>query len=80
MTIKINVKVVERTALALLVSDGHKDAWVPLSQIEEVHEVDDGMLGVAVTAITIPVWLAEDKGLKQHQTDTDTLDMFGGAV
>jgi hypothetical protein len=78
-SIKINIKVVERTALALLVSDGHKDAWVPLSQIEEVFEEDDGMLGTNITAIVIPKWLAEDKGLKHHQLDVDTLDLFGGA-
>ena len=80
MTIKINIKVVERTPLALLVSDGHKDAWVPLSQIEEVFEEDDGMLGTNITAIVIPVWLAETKGLKQHQQDVDTFDLFGGAA
>ncbi|MBP8183088.1 MAG: hypothetical protein KAX88_03200 [Rhodoferax sp.] len=80
MTIKINVKVLERTHLALLVTDGHKDAWVPLSQIEDVFEVDDGMLGISITAIVIPKWLAADKGLAQRQQDEDTFDMFGGAV
>jgi len=78
MTIKINIKVVERTTLALLVSDGHKEAWVPLSQIIEVTEAD-GWSGPEVTAIEIPKWLAETKGLKQHQQDADTFDLFGGA-
>ena len=77
-TIKINVKVVERTDLALLVSDGRKEAWVPLSQIEEVIE-EPGVFGPVVTAIVVPEWLATDKGLQQLQDD-DTLDMFGGAV
>lgn len=76
-TIKINVKVVELTDLALLVSDGRKEAWVPLSQIEEVIE-EPGLFGPEVTAIVVPTWLATDKGLQQLQDD-DTLDMFGGA-
>ena len=77
-TIKINVKVVERTAQALLVSDGRKEVWVPLSQIEEVIE-EPGLFGSEITGILVPDWLAADKGLQQHQDDA-TLDMFGGAV
>jgi len=77
-TTKINIKVVERTDLALLVSDGRKEAWVPLSQIEEVIE-ESGLFGPVITAIVVPEWLAADKGLQKHQDD-DTLDMFGGAV
>lgn len=77
-TIKINVKVVERTALALLVSDGRKDVWVPLSQIEEVIE-EPGLFGPEVTAIMVPDWLAADKGLQAGQDDA-TLDLFGGAA
>ncbi len=78
-TIKINVKVVERTGLAMLVTDGHKEAWVPLSQIEEVIE-EPGLFGTEVTAIVVPEWLAADKGLRQHQADDDTLSLFGGAI
>lgn len=77
-TVTINVKVVERTDLALLVSDGRKEAWVPLSQIEDTVEEEDGMLGVNITAIVIPEWLATDKGLQQGYQDEATLDMFGG--
>lgn len=77
-TIRINVKVVEQTDLALLVSDGRKEAWVPLSQIEDTIEEEDGMLGVNITAIIIPEWLASDKGLQQAHQDEDTLDLFGG--
>ncbi len=73
--IKIHVKVVERTDLALLVSDGRKEAWVPLSQIEEVIE-EPGTFGPEVTAIVVPTWLASAKGL-QPQQDADTLDLFG---
>lgn len=77
-TVTINVKVVERTDLALLVSDGRKEAWVPLSQIEDTIEEEDGMFGVNITAIIIPEWLATDKGLQQGNQDENTLDMFGG--
>lgn len=34
-TIKINVTLHARTDHAILVSDGQRQAWVPLSQIEE---------------------------------------------
>jgi len=78
-TVKINVKVVERTDLALLVSDGRKEAWVPLSQIEEVIE-EPGLFGPAITAIVVPEWLAADKGLQPVNQDDATLDMFGDAA
>ena len=77
--ITIHVKVVERTDLALLVCDGRKEAWVPLSQIEDTLEEEDGMFGVNITAIVIPEWLATDKGLVPVHQDVDTLDLFGGA-
>ena len=76
-SIKINVKVVERTDLALLVSDGRKEAWVPLSQIEVIEE--PGLFGIEVTAIVVPEWLSIDKGLQPRQDDA-TLDLFGGAT
>jgi len=67
-TVKIHVKVVERTDLALLVSDGREEAWVPLSQIDEVIE-EPGLFGMEVTAIVVPEWLASDKGLQQVNQD-----------
>lgn len=78
-TTKINVKVVERTDLALLVSDGRKEAWVPLSQIGEVIE-ESGLFGPVITAIIVPDWLAVDKGLQPVNQDEDTVDMFGGVA
>ncbi len=78
MTIEINIKVVERTSLAWLVSDGQKDAWIPISCIEDYAEEDDGMLGTNTPAIVIPTWLADDKGLTRHVKDVNTLDLFGG--
>lgn len=78
--IEINVQVIDRTPLALLVTDGHKEAWVPLSQILDTVEETDGLLAVSITAIVIPRWLADAKGLRQHQLDDDTMDMFGAPV
>lgn len=81
MRTKINIKVVERTDLALLVSDGRKEAWVPLSQIEEEIEEPTGHFGlVTTTAIVVPDWVAREKGLQQVNQDEDTLDLFGGAA
>lgn len=77
-TVKINIRVVERTSLALLVTDFHKEAWVPWSQIEEAIQ-KEGPMGPEISAIVIPQWLAESTGLKPHQQDDDTLDLFEGA-
>lgn len=46
-----------RTGLAVLFSDGDKDAWLPLSQIE----VED--LGKGLVEVTLPEWLAYEKEL-----------------
>ncbi|OGB26224.1 MAG: hypothetical protein A3I66_00810 [Burkholderiales bacterium RIFCSPLOWO2_02_FULL_57_36] len=78
-SLKINVKVRGRTSLAMLVFDGQKEAWVPLSQIQEVIE-ESGLFGDEVTAIVVPDWVAAEKGLQQLQQDDDTLDLFGGDV
>ncbi len=45
-----------KTDMAILVSDGTVQAWVPLSQVREMEERDGGVV------ITIPEWLAIDKG------------------
>ena len=77
-SIKVNVKVVKRTDLAWLVSYGGKETWVPLHQIKEIEE--SSLFGFELTAITIPTWLATDKGLQAPAQDTDTVDMFRGAT
>lgn len=74
-TIKIPVKLEKRTDRALLVFDGCKSAWIPLSQIEEVIE-EPGLFGMEVTAIVIPTWLATDNGLQPERGD-ETPDLFG---
>lgn len=78
--VKINVKQLGRTNLAILVSDGRTQAWVPLSHIvEEVKEPAAGILDEETTvAIVVPEWVAQEKGLQQAQ-DEDTMDLFGDA-
>lgn len=79
-TVKINVELISRTDLAILVSDGQRQAWVPLSQIEETIEEPTGPMGtITTTAIVVPDWVAREKGLQQRGQDVDTLDLFGGA-
>ena len=80
-TVKINVRLVSRTDLAILVNDGQREVWVPLSQVEEEIEEPKGNFGlVTTTAIVVPDWVAAEKGLRQINLDEDTLDMFGGAA
>lgn len=77
--VRINVKVVNRTDLAILVNDGRREAWVPLSQIEEEIEEPTPPLGiVATTAIVVQDWVATEKGLQPSQQDDATMDLFGG--
>ena len=79
-SVKINVELLGRTDLAILVSDGQREAWVPLSQIEEEIVEPTGNFGlVTTTAIVVPDWVAREKGLQQLNQDEDTLDLFGDA-
>jgi hypothetical protein len=51
-----------QTDLAILVNDGDNDHWIPKSQIEE--DIDWGSLDKGDDIqVTIPEWLAEEKGL-----------------
>ena len=52
------VKVV--TDEAVLLNEGDKDVWLPLSQIET--EKQDFMVGDDIL-VFVPFWLAEEKGL-----------------
>lgn len=54
--IDVTVALKHETAKAWLVSDGAKDVWVPKSQGDLA---DDGK----VFTLTLPLWLAKDKGL-----------------
>lgn len=57
--ISFNVLIVHRTDKAVLVKDAEDAApvWLPLSQVEV-----DGEPG-AVGEVTLPEWLAQEKGL-----------------
>ena len=80
-TVKINVTLVSRTDLAILVNDGRREAWVPLSQVEEEIKEPSGPLGIiSTTAIVVQDWVATEKGLQASQQDDATLDLFGGAA
>jgi hypothetical protein len=78
-SVTLNVQVREHTALALLVSNGLTEAWVPISQIEGGVDMPT-VFGTEPIAIVIPTWLATDKGLLPRNQDTDTVDMFRGAA
>ena len=54
--VDIEVVIKIETAKAVLVNDGKRDVWLPLSQVE--MERDDEK-----TFVTMPEWLAIDKGL-----------------
>ncbi len=59
--IDLDVKVHASTALAVLVSeDGEEGSavWLPLSQVEIDSTARD-----AETTVSVPQWLAEEKGL-----------------
>lgn len=60
--VEVAVEIVADTDLALLVSDGDRQAWLPKSQLIDYE--DSGLIyeGKAVT-LTMPEWLAKDKGL-----------------
>jgi hypothetical protein len=77
-SVKIAVTLLGRSDLAILVSDGQREAWVPLSQIEEEIEEPTGSFSlVTTTAIVVPDWVAREKGLQQVNQDDRTVDMFG---
>ena len=52
------IKVRPESGLAILFSDGDKEVWLPISQIEDEQENEDGTV-----TLLIPEWLAEEKGL-----------------
>ena len=75
-TVKIKVELISRTDLAILVSDGKRQAWVPLSQvIEEIQENTGHMAIIATTAIVVQDWVAKERGLTPSNDDR-TMDLF----
>lgn len=66
-TIDVEVMVVKTTDAALLVQvDGHEDpVWIPKSQIDDTSEIDDQADPEDIGTLTIPEWLAREKGLTE---------------
>jgi hypothetical protein len=56
---EITVKKIHQTDAAILVNDGDKEVWIPLSLCE--IEVKDA--SKRIVEITLPEWWAQDKGL-----------------
>jgi hypothetical protein len=78
--VKIKVTVISRTDLAILVNDGRREVWVPLSQVEEEIEEPTGPMNIMGTvAIVVQDWVAQEKELQASIEDDQTMDMFGEA-
>lgn len=56
--VEIACRVVYMTEKAVRIDDGKEIVWVPKSQIEEADDLDED-----TKSITIPEWLAQEKGL-----------------
>ena len=57
--VEVDCTVRAETGKALLIYDGKKEVWIPKSQIEEARKSKDGK----INRVTLPEWLATDKGL-----------------
>lgn len=57
--VDVDVKVKAQTTQAVLFSDGDTECWIPRSQIIDGDEYENG----EEVTITIPEWVAEEKGL-----------------
>lgn len=59
MLVEVDVQVMHRRAESVLVDDGDTEVWLPLSKIE----IDDDATDGDHTTISVPEWLAEERGL-----------------
>lgn len=57
-TIEITAEIVRETAAAILIFDGDREVWLPKSMVVEWHELEKG-----IVELTLPEWLAFEKGL-----------------
>ncbi len=62
-TIDVAVEIRRQSALAWLVSDGDEEVWIPKSQIIEPESICYEIGSGHAVTITIPGWLAREKGL-----------------
>ena len=60
-----SVQFVRQTEMAILILDGNKEIWIPKSQINKGDEEPDydSLTNGDLLEITIPEWLALDKGI-----------------
>lgn len=57
-TVELELDLKHETEDAYLVSDGDEDVWLPKSLVRSVDELEGDTV-----LITIPEWLAKDRGL-----------------
>lgn len=58
--VDLTLEIRAETDKAILVHDGVREAWLPLSQVE-IERI--GQRGSGAAIVTLPVWLATDKKL-----------------
>ena len=75
----IPVRIISTSQLALLVTDGNTQSWVPRSVITAQHPHQQPLRGgiTSTHTITLPATVATDKGLAPQPADTRTADLFG---
>jgi hypothetical protein len=59
----ITVEVKHTTDLALLVTDGDSEAWIPKSEISPDSQIDRDSMKGDTGELCIPEWLAINEGL-----------------
>lgn len=62
-TVEIDVTIENETDMAFLVSDGDMSVWIPKSQLIDFDWEAPIMMPITTMTITIPEWLAKEKGL-----------------
>jgi hypothetical protein len=59
---EISGEIRRETTQAVLFYDGTREVWLPKSQIK-IEEKDGFVLGGKLVEVTLPEWLASEKGL-----------------
>jgi len=57
--VELDLRIVRGNTRSCLVTDGTREEWLPISQIEDIQEIP----GAEFSRITIPEWLARDREL-----------------
>jgi len=61
--VEISCSFLRATARAVLIEDGNDEVWIPRSQIIDSDKDIDSLEREDEFTITIPQWLADEKGL-----------------